>query len=127
MIKLKPCPFCGGEAAVEKTGIGGYHGGRDIYHVVVCEKCGAAGKRIGFYESPKMTNRFSIWVDPKYNPEIGAADIWNQRTVDATVRRALNNLRSDILVRKSKNTATDLDRADLAKIDVALYGDGGTP
>lgn len=42
MEKLKPCPFCGGEAIVELKSIGSGPGNSFSQdHVVKCKKCGA--------------------------------------------------------------------------------------
>lgn len=65
MDKLKPCPFCGGDAALEVFD-GRY--GPLVY--AACEICGASSKhfRIGSKEDP--------WEG---KPARQAAHFWNQR------------------------------------------------
>lgn len=42
-IKLKPCPFCGGEAKIQHGGNGGKD--MDYRSFVKCEVCGALGAK----------------------------------------------------------------------------------
>lgn len=60
-IKLKPCPFCGGEAAtVFYTG----------YIYVSCENCGATSEMVKISEEYSATEK-------------AAAEAWNRRVDNA--------------------------------------------
>lgn len=58
--KLKPCPFCGGEAELSF----GKFDGKDTSYVV-CIKCGSQGE--------------FFFVSPKYASAIRAIKAWNRR------------------------------------------------
>ena len=59
--KLKPCPFCGGEAYLEPAS--------DTPSIVICMKCGARGK---WFE-----------VSKHYCSDEKAIEAWNRRTDNA--------------------------------------------
>lgn len=69
--ELKPCPFCGGEAAIldaDYVSVGWNEGYRRAY--VACNSCGASGRKIrvtNYYGEPEGTVR-------------DAVDAWNRRT-----------------------------------------------
>lgn len=64
MDKLKPCPFCGGEAAIRST-ISGNRGSVHCY----CKKCSSSTKSFDDYESDG-----SFFFK--------AIEAWNRRTKD---------------------------------------------
>lgn len=65
-IKLKPCPFCGGEAALTESP-------DDFSCQVRCTKCGA--------ETREIENIVSLWSHfiAYYLNAIEAAEAWNKR------------------------------------------------
>lgn len=71
-IKLKPCPFCGGEATVT---IAPYAG----VAFVECKQCSAM---MGRYHKGGSTNHHGFWTHFKSKEE--AAEAWNRRADDAT-------------------------------------------
>lgn len=80
--KLKPCPFCGGEANVEQTACGK----RDLSSVelrfaICCKKCGASAPNANGYIAMNLSSNgeFNVWHDDR-NPAIAA---WNRRANDA--------------------------------------------
>lgn len=58
--KLKPCPFCGGEAKVSY---------RKPYSIVYCKKCKAS------------TNEFCDWYEEQESIK-DAVEAWNRRTYE---------------------------------------------
>ena len=53
MAELKPCPFCGGEARLDKENVCFGHGERHDKYFVECISCGARGKReVVYYLTP---------------------------------------------------------------------------
>ena len=61
-IKLKPCPFCGGEAVLKRDRAGS--------HCVKCTNCGCMTTyQFDFGEGEEVSKR-------------KAADVWNRRVVD---------------------------------------------
>ena len=40
-MRLKPCPFCGGVATIERR-VSKYTGKMYTYHVVICQECHAS-------------------------------------------------------------------------------------
>jgi len=74
MTKLKPCPFCGGEAELSS---GKFDGKETSY--VLCTKCGSRGE---FFS-----------VSPKYASAERAIEAWNRRTGDTeALRKAARKL-----------------------------------
>lgn len=55
-IKLKPCPFCGGKAALKG----------DFFSLVKCEECGAETRKVE--------------ISKKYSSDEKAVEAWNRRT-----------------------------------------------
>lgn len=106
MEKLKPCPFCGGEAKlsfkdVEFYGMNCYGDKKIKYRVqVICNKCHSRGKPVktDWLINPRPWN--SLWANCKsrHNP---ATDIvikqtemvrpWVERAIEAWNRRADND------------------------------------
>lgn len=60
MYKLKPCPFCGGEAEIEHQ----YIFGRE-YSMVKCKECGA--------------ETLPILISFTYSSDERATEAWNRR------------------------------------------------
>lgn len=79
--KLKPCPFCGGEASLEQTGFGTteYCSVR-LSFSIRCKKCGAsAPNACGYIAINLLSNgELNAWHDDR-NPAIAA---WNRRASD---------------------------------------------
>lgn len=63
-IKLKPCPFCGGEA---KLTVSNYVACQDDFAEVKCAECG-----IGFH----------FGIDVEYSAKDRAIEVWNRRITD---------------------------------------------
>lgn len=63
MIELKPCPFCGGEAKIHKSGFE-YWTSMPHNFTVYCVACGASVRR--FYENEQKS-----------------IEAWNRRATDA--------------------------------------------
>lgn len=66
---IKPCPFCGGEAFIEK----GVHSRNEegyLYYTITCDNCGASidGEAINSYQVN--------WTKAK----VSVVDKWNRRT-----------------------------------------------
>ena len=81
MEKLKPCPFCGGEASLEQTA----YGTRDLSSVklsfaIRCKKCGASAPKANGYISINLSSsgELNAWHDDRV-PAIAA---WNRRAND---------------------------------------------
>lgn len=64
MYKLKPCPFCGGKAAVMRGQCEG-----ETTVAVVCQTC-----RTGIFRAKSV-----IWEGWKYKNEADAVEAWNRR------------------------------------------------
>lgn len=78
MIKLKPCPFCGGEAdlIMSTRGIGDNMTTIRNTFVVRCRKCGISGK---YHESRiYQTNDGEVHIEATGADE--AIKEWNRRT-----------------------------------------------
>lgn len=110
MIKLKPCPFCGGKARVSfrdvKFGGQNYDGDRKIkYRIqVICNKCRSRGKPITteWIINPNP-HAFQLWNVPEwdcpakrqydafapYIEKAGAA--WNTRAANTSVWEVYHN------------------------------------
>lgn len=71
--KLKPCPFCGGEAKIEFRGQ--YNEWRGGYIVARCRTCGASTKGT-FYRGPEIEIPLEITVGGT-----NEAHQWNRRTL----------------------------------------------
>lgn len=75
-VKLKPCPFCGGEAEMKPTSI--Y---MSKARVVVCKECGLRTKLI-FINTPCMNGKGKPDERTRYTEEQAekiAAELWNRR------------------------------------------------
>lgn len=83
-IKLKPCPFCGGEAAMIANGAcidatrGEY---RAWEFCVMCISCNVSLPRRDYHLSVKLGKCGEIVVMQDERKE--AADLWNRRADDA--------------------------------------------
>ncbi len=67
MLKLKRCPFCGGEAHAMVTRLKGKDDDLSMLYSVACRECNAmigtfANMKVGFYDTPGA-----------------AAEVWNSR------------------------------------------------
>lgn len=69
IVKLKPCPFCGGNAKIEFSG-DHYRGG---YIIARCQTCGAASKGC-YYRGPEIETPLEITTGGE---KTGYA--WNRR------------------------------------------------
>ena len=68
MAELKPCPFCGGEAKVQKD-VHSIDGGLRLFYYVRCCLCGAiAGFKLECYPRQK-----------EHKAKREAIDAWNRR------------------------------------------------
>lgn len=67
-MKLKPCPFCGGEAAHKRTHVCFGHGDYGEAYFVVCLDCGAKGPGFDDY----IVQPYEILAQK-------AAEAWNRR------------------------------------------------
>lgn len=67
-MRIKPCPFCGGEGRLVKEYESG-HGYCIDEHVVRCRECGAYGGRTSTYGNDK----------PAEELKKEAIDMWNTR------------------------------------------------
>ena len=73
--KLKPCPFCGGEAEIKKCGII-----CDEAYVVVCKEC-KVRTRMEFINRPKIDEEKTEKTAEDFEKDAmkAAADKWNRR------------------------------------------------
>lgn len=77
MDRLKPCPFCGGEAIVELKSIGSGPGNSFSQdHVVKCKKCGATTGKQYHTRFYREDGEFKV-VEDGYAE---AVNDWNHRT-----------------------------------------------
>ena len=74
MGKLKPCPFCGGEAILSDVSRGM---GKPKY-AVVCTKCGASS----IVKTPSRNRRSRYWELDKQEVMRWAVKAWNRRVND---------------------------------------------
>lgn len=79
MEELKPCPFCGGKAAV-KTGSNGVgnSGTFSQFHSVFCSKCGATTERTYKTEFRRDLGVFKVIKDGYQE----AISDWNRRATE---------------------------------------------
>lgn len=71
MGKLKPCPFCGGEAVLSDVSRGM---GKPKY-AVVCTKCEASSR----VKTPYASNSSRFWALSKQEAMRWAVEAWNRR------------------------------------------------
>lgn len=116
LAELKPCPFCGGPVALEKTIRKGADG-RDWWGVV-CRNT----KNLG--------GTCAVQIRPSASKE-AATERWNTRALEARIpqedelREALKDARRYIANCWIDPVATEEERALVAKIDAALEGRSG--
>ena len=78
MENLKPCPFCGGEAAIDQTGFGTTeHSSVRLDFSIRCKKCGASAPNASGYMAINLSSNgeLNAWRDDR-NRAIAA---WNRR------------------------------------------------
>lgn len=68
---MKPCPFCGGEAILERKSRTVVHGATRRNTYVRCTQCDSRGRRFLYFE-----------FDPKKQAENEAVNAWNRRVTD---------------------------------------------
>lgn len=76
--KLKPCPFCGGEANIEQTQTGDYERSSvGIRFQIRCKKChSTASTAYGFVAiNLKSSGELNVW----HNDIPKAVEAWNRR------------------------------------------------
>jgi DnaJ-class molecular chaperone len=77
-IELKPCPFCGGVAAIHKAKITQtrFHNPFPTHYKVVCTKCGGSGTMVEV--DPECID--NTWWQRQ--AEKAAINAWNNRVTD---------------------------------------------
>ncbi|MDU7339337.1 MAG: Lar family restriction alleviation protein [Clostridium sp.] len=75
MSKLKPCPFCGGEASLQCAGVCAKHTGESTDYFVSCRGCSATTMR--YFDTP-----------------VGAIAAWNLRPTPENNPLTLEQLRN---------------------------------
>lgn len=79
MIELKPCPFCGGKAAIKTSSNSVDHCGLfSQFHSVQCLKCGATTASTYKSEFRRDADEFIVIRDGYKE----AATYWNRRNAD---------------------------------------------
>jgi len=83
MEELKPCPFCGGKAAVKQSGVEVMATNRDSVRFdfsIRCIKCNATAPGAYGYVSANLsrTGDFNTWYDGRPS----AIEAWNRRAND---------------------------------------------
>lgn len=83
MEELKPCPFCGGKAAIKQSGIEIMETNRDSVRVdfsIRCVNCNATAPGAYGYISVNLsrTGDLNVWHDDRAS----AAETWNRRAND---------------------------------------------
>ena len=82
-MELKPCPFCGGGAAIKQTGIEVMETNRDSVRFdfsIRCVKCNATAPGAHGFISAKLSRSgdLNVWHDER--PD--AIESWNRRAND---------------------------------------------
>lgn len=77
MEELKPCPFCGGDAAIRKIKTGMHYDKRTESWRVECSKCGAHPGRYGYESIISIENNKEPTIIKDGRKE--AIDTWNDR------------------------------------------------
>lgn len=83
MEELKPCPFCGGKAAIQQAGVDIMETNRDSVRFdfsIRCVNCNAAAPGAYGYISANLsrTGDLNVWHDDRTS----AAEAWNRRAKD---------------------------------------------
>jgi Lar family restriction alleviation protein len=82
-MELKPCPFCGGKAAVKQSGVEVMATNRDSVRFdfsIRCVNCNATAPGAYGYISANLsrTGDLNIWHDERHS----AIESWNRRAND---------------------------------------------
>ena len=80
MAELKPCPFCGGEAAFTQTGTGYESNSVYLDFKISCKKCGAVApkSRGRMWMNIGSSGKLNVWKDERAFAE----KAWNGRSND---------------------------------------------
>lgn len=83
MDELKPCPFCGGKAAMEQTSYGtDPQSSARLSFRINCTKCGATAPGANGYVSVILT--CSGYLNALHDDRENAIKKWNRRASDPT-------------------------------------------
>ena len=79
-MELKPCPFCGGKAKIEKTSRGTNGDSCQLSFSIRCVKCGATAPGAYGYISINLAGdgELNLWHDDRSS----ATEAWNRRLSD---------------------------------------------
>lgn len=92
--KLKPCPFCGGEAIID--------GCDDTLWIVICKECNAS---IGYKETKEE-----------------AIEAWNRRIESSFTPDELDAIRRNVRDWQAERELSKIEQAIIDKCDDALKG-----
>ena len=92
--KLKPCPFCGGEAIIE--------GCDDTLWSVICKKCAAS---IDYNETKQE-----------------AIEAWNRRVQPSFTPDELDAIRRNVRDRRAERELSKIEQSIIDKCDAVLKG-----
>lgn len=93
--KLKPCPFCGGEAIID--------GCDETLWITICKKCNAS---IGYKET-----------------ECEAIDAWNSRVEPTFTPDELDAIRRNVRDLRAERELSKIEQSIIDKCDAVLKGE----
>lgn len=77
MSKLKPCPFCGGEAVLKLVEVDEPFTFTDLYYDVFCKKCGcSSGLKAHIPKLPQFCK------EQTHEAQTKVIEAWNRRAED---------------------------------------------